>query len=207
MAWALRVPSSVFWSIDVVAVINPQEVVVGLHAETTEIQVDGRLLRTTDDPNLSFVVAIVPMVETAFRAFQDGDGRAFVDEFVVIVPVPIRSWVSVRLVGIMLMSAYFGAGILAAKVVDAGVEACAIVQGVAIEGAMTADDIITATDAAHQVGGGLVHRLGEETRDVAVSLMFDADGVAIGSARVPSLVGLAHHLRHLPVDGSDDIMG
>ena len=43
------------------------------------------------------------MVEAAFLAFQNSDRRALVDELVVIVPVPIRPWVSVRLVGIMLM--------------------------------------------------------------------------------------------------------
>ena len=146
------------------------------------------------------------MVEVALRALHDDRFRAFVDKFVVIVPVPIWPWVGVALVGIVLMAANLGACLFAAEVVEAVIEASAVVQSVAIESAMPVDGLVTRADVAHQVGGRLIHRLGEKLPDVAVGFVLNANGIAVGGAGMPSLVGLAHHLRDLSVNGADDIM-
>ena len=111
-----------------------------------------------------------------------------------------------RLVGIVLVTAYFDTGILAAEVVKAFIETDATIQGVAVEGAVAIDALVARADVTHQVGRRLVHCIGEEAPNIAIGLMLDANGIAVGRARMPCLVGLAHHLRHLAVGGTDDIV-
>ena len=148
----MGVPPAYLRGIHVIPIINPQEIIISLQTETAEIQSYGRLFWATDHPYLALVVAIVAMVETTFRSFKDGDRCAFIDELVVIVPIPIRPRVGMRLVGIMLVTADFGAGIFASEIMDTIVETGAVVKGVTIKGAMSVDGGNTGADVTHQIG-------------------------------------------------------
>ena len=106
----------------------------------------------------------------------------------------------------MLVPLDLDASPFAAEVVEADVEAKTNVERVAVVGALPVDGILARANTPYQVGGRLVHLLREEAPDVAVSLMLDADGVAVGRAGVPSLVPFAHHLGHLTVSRTYDIM-
>ena len=106
----------------------------------------------------------------------------------------------------MLVPLDLDASPFAAEVVKAIVDAKTIVERVAVVGALPVDGIVARANTPYQVSGRLVHLLREEAPDVAVSLMLDADSVAVGRTGVPSLVPFAHHLGHLTVSRADDIM-
>ena len=67
------------------------------------------------------------MVEATLGALQNGNRCAFINKFIVIVPVPLWSRVGVRLVGKMLVSTDFGTSRLAAEVMNAIVETLSII--------------------------------------------------------------------------------
>ena len=82
------------------------------------------------------------MIQITFLPCQTGHRCAFVDELIIVVPIPIGTRIDMRLVGIMLMPSNLDTGRFTTQVVQALVQANSIVERVAIEGARQLEMIL-----------------------------------------------------------------